>query len=143
MDCHFPKNHRQIPMIPIRFYIQVVNIHPDAPLAGLAMPRKKAKTSAADQHANPPENYWEIKQKLEKKGKKLFVQKIFEDWCKGCGICIAFCPAGVFEKSGNGLPFIKDPDACTGCRFCEFHCPDFAISIQERYPDRRKKNNGA
>jgi 2-oxoglutarate ferredoxin oxidoreductase subunit delta len=82
-----------------------------------------------------------VKQKLEREGKKLFIQKIFADWCKGCGICIAFCPTKVFEKSDNGIPAIKDPDACTGCRFCEFHCPDFALSIHERYPDRRKKKN--
>jgi len=107
------------------------------------MPRRKTKTSPAPKPADPPDNYWETKQNLEKKGKKFFVQKIFKDWCKGCGICIAFCPANVFEKSESGLPIIKDPDACTGCRFCEFHCPDFALSVHERFPDRRKKKNGA
>jgi len=104
------------------------------------MPKRKTKQSPAPDPANPPNNYWEIKQDLERQGRKLFVQKIFEDWCKACGICIAFCPASVFAKSSSGMPTIKDPEACTGCRFCEFHCPDFAISIHERYPDRRKKN---
>jgi 2-oxoglutarate ferredoxin oxidoreductase subunit delta len=106
------------------------------------MPKRKTKTGPETDLAKPPEKYWEIKQNAEKEGKKLFVQKIFADWCKACGICIAFCPANVFEKNENGMPVIKDADACTGCRFCEFHCPDFAISIQERYPDRRKKKNG-
>jgi 2-oxoglutarate ferredoxin oxidoreductase subunit delta len=107
------------------------------------MPKRKTKKSPVPDQANPPDNYWEIKQQLEKEGKKLFIQKIFADWCKACGICIAFCPANVFEEGDKGIPEIKDPDACTGCRFCEFHCPDFAISIQERYPDRRKTRNGA
>ena len=107
------------------------------------MPKRKTKSSPAPDHANPPDNYWETKENLEKEGKNLFVQKIFADWCKACGICIAFCPADVFEKSASDMPLIKDPDACTGCRFCEFHCPDFAISIHERYPDRRRKKNGA
>jgi 2-oxoglutarate ferredoxin oxidoreductase subunit delta len=106
------------------------------------MPKRKTKTGPETDLAKPPEKYWEIKQNAEKEGKKLFVQKIFADWCKACGICIAFCPANVFEKNENGMPVIKYADACTGCRFCEFHCPDFAISIQERYPDRRKKKNG-
>jgi 2-oxoglutarate ferredoxin oxidoreductase subunit delta len=106
------------------------------------MAKPKSKNSPISDSANPPDTYWKTKQKLAKEGKKLFVQKVFADWCKGCGICIAFCPANVFEKSDSSMPLIKDPDACTGCRFCEFHCPDFAISIHERYPDRRKKKNG-
>jgi 2-oxoglutarate ferredoxin oxidoreductase subunit delta len=92
---------------------------------------------------NAANNYWEAKKKLEKEGKKLFKQEIFQDWCKACGICIAFCPAHVFDNDGQGRPVIKDPDACTGCRFCELHCPDFAITILDRYPDRRKKANGS
>jgi len=103
---------------------------------------KRKKNIPAPEQAIPPDNYWETKQDLEKAGKKLFTQKIFADWCKACSICIAFCPANVFEKSDSGMPVIKNPDACTGCRFCEFHCPDFALSIHERYPDRRKKKNG-
>jgi len=107
------------------------------------MPKQKTKNNPEPDQANPSDNYWKTKKKLEKTGKKLFEQKIFDDWCKACGICIALCPAKVFKKNQDGKPVIKDPDACTGCRFCEFHCPDFAISINERFPDRRKKKNGA
>ena len=92
------------------------------------MPKRKTNNSPVPDHAPHPEAYWEIKKNLDKEGKKLFVQKIFADWCKACGICTAFCPTCVFEKSESGMPIIKDPDACTGCRFCEFHCPDFAIT---------------
>jgi 2-oxoglutarate ferredoxin oxidoreductase subunit delta len=106
------------------------------------MPKRKKKNKSLSDSKQSPENYWETKKNLETKGKKLFVQQIFEDWCKACGICIAFCPAEVFEKSENGTPVIKNPDACTGCMFCEFHCPDFAITILDRFPDRRKKKNG-
>ena len=103
------------------------------------MSKSKSKKSTIPDPANPPDNYWKVRQKLEKEGKKLFVQKIFADWCKACSICIAFCPTNVFGKGDSGMPVIIDPDACTGCRFCEYHCPDFALSIHERYLDRRKK----
>jgi 2-oxoglutarate ferredoxin oxidoreductase subunit delta len=106
------------------------------------MPKRKKKNKSPSAPKQNPDSYWETKKNLETKGKKLFVQQIFEDWCKACGICIAFCPAEVFEKSENGTPVIKNPDACTGCMFCEFHCPDFAITIHDRFPDRRKKKNG-
>lgn len=86
-------------------------------------------------------NYWLQKKKMEKKGLKLFSQTIFYDWCKACGICIAFCPKKVFDRDEEGKPLIERPDDCIGCRFCELHCPDFAITIKERYPDRRREND--
>lgn len=87
----------------------------------------------------PKENgYWELKKDLDKKGVKLFTQTIFYDWCKACGICIAFCPKEVFGCNEAGKPVVERPDECIGCRFCELHCPDFAITITDRYPDRRK-----
>jgi 2-oxoglutarate ferredoxin oxidoreductase subunit delta len=104
--------------------------------------RKKKSKSPSDPEKNP-DNYWETKKNLEKKGKKLFEQRIYEDWCKACSICIDFCPESVFEKDESGQPVTVNPDACTGCRFCEYHCPDFAISIHDKYPDRRKKKNGS
>jgi 2-oxoglutarate ferredoxin oxidoreductase subunit delta len=86
-------------------------------------------------------DYWQKRQELEKKGIKLFRQTIFYDWCKACGICIAFCPKDVFVRNEEGKPVIERADECNGCRFCEQHCPDFAITIGERYPDRRRRAN--
>jgi len=135
-------------MIPVRFIAK--GYKPKSftqsqshPHTNLSMSKRKKKNISPSDPKQNPNNYWETKQNLEKKGKKLFVPQIFEDWCKACGICIAFCPVEVFEQSETGTPIITNPDACTGCRFCEFHCPDFAISIHDKYPDRRKKKNGA
>lgn len=55
---------------------------------------------------------------------------IREQWCKGCGICVAFCPLKVLGLSEENKPYVKN-DVCNGCRLCERLCPDFAIDIGE------------
>ena len=56
---------------------------------------------------------------------------IFRDWCKSCGICAAFCPRQCLSLDAEGNPVIDKPEKCTGCRWCELHCPDFAICVRE------------
>ncbi|MFH1700912.1 MAG: 4Fe-4S dicluster domain-containing protein [Candidatus Zixiibacteriota bacterium] len=64
--------------------------------------------------------------------------EINEDLCKGCDICIEFCPTDVFDKSnklnrrGYYLPVIVNMKACTGCRLCDLMCPEFAIVLTEK-----------
>jgi 2-oxoglutarate ferredoxin oxidoreductase subunit delta len=55
---------------------------------------------------------------------------IFNAWCKGCAICIEFCPRGVFESDAQGRPVVAHPMECTACRWCDTHCPDLAITIR-------------
>lgn len=66
------------------------------------------------------------------KAKKGFEHIIFKDWCKSCGICAAFCPRNVIGRDEQGAPVFERPHDCIGCRFCELHCPDFAITIKEK-----------
>jgi len=49
-------------------------------------------------------------------------------WCKGCGICVEFCPKNVLELK-DGKINIKDLDSCIQCGQCELRCPDFAIYL--------------
>ena len=49
--------------------------------------------------------------------------------CKGCGLCIAFCPKKVFEANFEGKSIVKNPGACVGCMSCDYRCPDFAIRL--------------
>jgi 2-oxoglutarate ferredoxin oxidoreductase subunit delta len=63
--------------------------------------------------------------------RKHFEIDIFPDWCKGCGICAAFCPKECIEQDPEGRPVIAAAWKCTGCRWCELHCPDFAICVRE------------
>jgi 2-oxoglutarate ferredoxin oxidoreductase subunit delta len=55
--------------------------------------------------------------------------RIFTHWCKGCGLCIAFCPQDVFEANGLGRPVVANPDRCTACDLCAKRCPDMAIAV--------------
>ncbi|MFW5731274.1 MAG: 4Fe-4S dicluster domain-containing protein [Desulfonatronovibrionaceae bacterium] len=74
---------------------------------------------------------------VKKKGESRV--KIYHDWCKGCGICVAFCPAGVLRLNDSGKAEVVNEDECINCGFCEMHCPDFAIMV---YP-REQKDKGS
>ena len=58
---------------------------------------------------------------------------ILEERCKGCGLCVEYCPRGVlemsdrFNKKGYHPPDAVLPDRCVGCDFCEEVCPEFAV----------------
>mgnify|MGYP005841081529 CR=1 FL=1 len=56
--------------------------------------------------------------------------RVFGNWCKGCGLCIAFCPRNVFVAGADGHPLAVYPERCTACMWCVEHCPDFAITVQ-------------
>lgn len=51
------------------------------------------------------------------------------DWCKGCEICVAFCPKNVLEME-MGKVKVARPEDCNKCMLCELRCPDFAISVE-------------
>lgn len=63
--------------------------------------------------------------------------KINQERCKGCGICIAFCPKKILKLSKktnkNGLPFaeIINKENCRGCANCAIVCPDVCIEIKK------------
>ncbi len=71
------------------------------------------------------------------------VKKPLEIWvdidrCKGCGICVEFCPrrkmnvlkmSTRLNRKGSAYPIVENLEACTGCMICEQMCPDFAIWI--------------
>jgi 2-oxoglutarate ferredoxin oxidoreductase subunit delta len=64
---------------------------------------------------------------------------IFGMWCKGCGICVEFCPKGVFEMNGLGRPEVARPEACTACMWCVTHCPDMAITVRRLDEDEAEE----
>ncbi len=66
--------------------------------------------------------------------------KVFGNWCKGCGLCIAFCPRNVFVAGADGHPLVVYPERCTACMWCVEHCPDFAISVQTVEEDQVRRD---
>ncbi|MFZ7103845.1 MAG: 4Fe-4S dicluster domain-containing protein [Peptococcaceae bacterium] len=62
--------------------------------------------------------------------KKVFKVVLMHGRCKECGICVEFCPQKVFQLNEN-KPQVAAEELCTGCRLCEYRCPDFASTIKE------------
>jgi 2-oxoglutarate ferredoxin oxidoreductase subunit delta len=61
-----------------------------------------------------------------KKEKEVFIDR---EWCKGCGICVAFCPEESLDLDNEGKARWAYPDKCSRCGLCELRCPDLAIEV--------------
>lgn len=55
--------------------------------------------------------------------------------CKGCELCVTFCPRGVIKISdklnaaGYTPAMFIDDGRCTGCAVCAVVCPEVAIEV--------------
>ncbi len=61
--------------------------------------------------------------------------EINQELCKGCQVCIAFCPKGAITLSdkltaSGYIPVsFNDGSECTGCAICAIVCPEVAIEV--------------
>ncbi len=71
---------------------------------------------------------------MAKKGKLTFdVER-----CKGCGLCISFCPKKILDfddksinqKGYHPVQCVK-PEECIACISCATMCPDQVITVEE------------
>ena len=60
------------------------------------------------------------------------------DLCKGCGLCVSFCPKGCLridtekkKKKGYSPACMADQDKCIACAFCATMCPDCIITVEK------------
>jgi 2-oxoglutarate ferredoxin oxidoreductase subunit delta len=60
---------------------------------------------------------------------KLKEHRIDRDWCKGCGICVAFCPKHVLELDPKDKAVAARLEHCIACKMCELRCPDLAVEV--------------
>lgn len=62
---------------------------------------------------------------------------IHKDKCKGCGLCIFYCPLNHLEQSDclnkRGVKFAVEnkKNSCIGCKACFFICPEACIEVYE------------
>ena len=65
--------------------------------------------------------------------KSVFIQS---ELCKGCGLCVYFCPTDTLELSeeinqkGYNIAKVQRPENCISCNQCEVSCPDLAITVE-------------
>ncbi|MFT5701926.1 MAG: 2-oxoglutarate ferredoxin oxidoreductase subunit delta, partial [Desulforhopalus sp.] len=45
--------------------------------------------------------------------------RLNRDWCKGCGICVSFCPKKVLELDSKDKAVAVRPEDCICCTLCE------------------------
>lgn len=63
---------------------------------------------------------------MPRKKKKLLLRP---EWCKGCLICVEFCPTQSLALDEESKITVVNEAACTACGLCELRCPDFAIEL--------------
>jgi Fe-S-cluster-containing dehydrogenase component len=49
---------------------------------------------------------------------------------------VKLCPERCLRLNAERIVELAEPDKCTGCRLCEWLCPDFAIRVN---PTRRRR----
>jgi 2-oxoglutarate ferredoxin oxidoreductase subunit delta len=57
--------------------------------------------------------------------------KIHSNRCKGCGICVEFCPKKVLGINQLEKVEVVNEQDCILCRQCEMRCPDYAIFVKK------------
>ncbi|HNT28581.1 MAG TPA: 4Fe-4S binding protein [bacterium] len=64
--------------------------------------------------------------------------RIIPELCKGCAICIEFCPVKALSLDRKRLIVTASAmEKCIACGMCELRCPDFAIVIDKKEKEKQ------
>lgn len=64
--------------------------------------------------------------------------KIERQRCKGCGLCVEFCPTHLLKLSDdlNSLGYhvaeLPEPEKCNACALCAEMCPEAGMSVYRK-----------
>ncbi len=58
-------------------------------------------------------------------------------WCKGCGVCVAFCPKSALSLVNEKA--VHDAEKCIICGMCELYCPDLAVTVDKSQKVKKTK----
>ena len=63
--------------------------------------------------------------------KRSYSVQIDEKRCRSCAVCWEICAPEVLAwKPPLNKAIVKNIEACTGCRLCEWLCPDWAVVVR-------------
>ncbi|MEO0026280.1 MAG: 4Fe-4S binding protein [candidate division WOR-3 bacterium] len=77
-----------------------------------------------------------LEEPVEITGPKGYKHRLIKHFCKGCRICVEFCPTDTLGLDERFRIAVLHPERCIGCRMCELRCPDLAIFVT---PAERKR----
>lgn len=70
-----------------------------------------------------------------------------EERCKGCGLCVQFCPKKIvvlgshFNSLGFHPAMVANGAQCIGCAVCAWMCPDLVIEVAKvQRPTARRES---
>lgn len=66
----------------------------------------------------------DLRARLQQQPRRLHV----EEWCQGCGTCLAVCKSGALRIGDHGRVEVN-PERCLCCGYCGRVCPDFCLKV--------------
>jgi 2-oxoglutarate ferredoxin oxidoreductase subunit delta len=77
-----------------------------------------------------------LQEPISSVGPKGHKHTIIRQFCKGCRICVEFCPTGTLDLDDRFKVKVAHPEKCIACRMCELRCPDMAIFVEKGNRDK-------
>jgi 2-oxoglutarate ferredoxin oxidoreductase subunit delta len=105
-------------------------------MVGLSEISRELKRRQEYLSEKPGRAYIHKRERVESRMAKIIID---EEYCKGCTLCINFCPqkvirtSNVISNKGYHPAEFCDPEGkCTGCSLCAMMCPDAAIMVYRK-----------